>query len=66
MNFLGRLIFGLILTAGMYYFYNKNVLSKLDVDAQMVDYEFEEYEREDEEDEDNHYAYDDYDTGSNH
>ena len=61
MNFLGRLIVGAILTAGMYYFYESNILSKLDAQAQIEEYDSDDYE----DDEDNgDYAYDDYDTES--
>jgi hypothetical protein len=67
MNFLGRLIIGAILTSGMWYFYNKNVLSKLDIDAQIEEFEsseaFDEYDDYDDRDDDD-YAYDDYDTES--
>lgn len=61
-----RFIIGLILTYGMWYWYNTNVLSKLDIESQLAefedydpgDYDSDDYERDDD------YAYDDYDTES--
>ena len=58
LKFILRTAISLTLTYGIWHWYNENVLSKLDVDAQME--AFEEYDLED--DNDNDYAYDDYDN----
>lgn len=62
-----RVLIGFVITFGMWYWYNKNVLSKLDIEGQLaeIEYEYNDYEPEDyEEDDDGDYAYDDYDTQS--
>ena len=68
---LGRFIFELIMTAAIWYWYDTNVLSKLDVEEQMRQFEethgpinFDSYTEDDYKDEDLDYAYDDYDTES--
>ncbi len=61
-KFILRTLIGLALTYGMWHWYNVNVLSKLDIEGQLAEFESE-YDSDDYED-DNDYAYDDYDTES--
>jgi hypothetical protein len=62
LKFIIRTAIGLALTFCLWYWYNENVLSHLDIEGQLAEYEFD-YDPDDYED-DSDYAYDDYDTES--
>ncbi len=61
-----RFLIGIAITYGAWYWYNENILSKLDIEGQLAEIEYEHYdsEYEEEDDDEGDYAYDDYDTES--